>query len=111
SERTAASTIGRVVTRAHSAKGRSRPLSVRRVLPWLSGLILAAGIIFAIVVFWPSHHATIRPTSRPAAEPPAASPAKPKSRPLSKAATAVARTFLPTAVPRLDLNKVRANPG
>ena len=81
------------------------------MLPWLSGLILAAGIIFAIVVFWPSHHATIRPTSGPAAEAPAASPAKPKTVPLSKAATAVARTFLRTAVARVDLNKAWAISG
>jgi hypothetical protein len=69
-------------------------------VPWLCGLILAAGVVLAIVSFWPSHHVA-RGTP---ANVPVQAPVNPKTVRLSKAATSVARTFLRTAVARADLD-------
>ncbi len=84
--------------------GGSRRLPFgRRLLPWLSGLILVAGIVAAIVAFMPSHHAASSSNETPS-NTPAKAPAKPQTVKLSQSATAVARKFLQTAVARADLD-------
>ena len=77
---------------------------LRVLAPWLAGLILVAGVVAAVIAFFPSHDA--RPTTATAPLPgaTASKPAPaPKSVPLSKDATAVARQFVTTAVARKNL--------
>jgi len=73
---------------------------LRRLAPWLGGLLLVAGAIVAIVVLAPNRNAT-KAQVTPSKPPPAAP--KPKTVPLSKDAQSVAREFLRTAVARQDL--------
>ncbi len=93
-----------MVTRVQGTKKSGRPLSLRRVTPWLSALILAVGVTYAIVAFLPHHHVAASSYKGTPSNTPTKAPAKPKTVPLAKAATAVARTFLRTAVARSDLN-------
>ncbi len=94
----------RMVAKAPARRGR-RGLSYRaqRRLSWVSGLILVAGVVAAIIAFVPRHHAA--PSSAGSSSVVAKPAPAPKKVPLSKAATAVARTFLTTAVARADLDK------
>jgi len=92
-----------MVSRAQEARGTGRAPALKRWAPWLGAIVLAAGVAYAIVAFFPKNHAA--PTSAAAASSaPAVKPTKPKKVPLSKDATAVARQFLQTAVARTDLD-------
>ena len=74
----------------------------RRLAPWAAGLLLLAGIAAAIVAFAPNKNPAPENLSQaPSKTPPSAT--SPKTVPLSKDTTAVARTFLKTAVARNDL--------
>jgi hypothetical protein len=79
---------------------RGTTVRLRRLAPWLGGLLLAVGIVMAIITLLPGPKAL--PAS-PITPPPPPAPAKQKSVPLSGAATNVAREFVLTAVARQDL--------
>jgi hypothetical protein len=78
---------------------RRRMSGLRRLAPWLAGLVLVAGIIVAIVHFAPNRNAAPEQISKA----PVKAPVKEKTVRLSKAATSVARQFVQTAVARADL--------
>ena len=74
----------------------------RKGAPWLAGLLLAAGIIAAIVAFAPNKNPPRETNAAGSAAPTTTAP-KPKTVPLAKETTSVARTFVRTAVARKDL--------
>ncbi len=80
-------------------KTRRVPARVRRLAPWIGGLILIAGIAAAIVQFAPNRN----PSPEVVSKTPPQRPAVEKKVPLQKEATSVARQFLKTAVARADL--------
>src|SRR3954462_5957750 len=81
------------------------PLPTRRrwekLLPWFAALILAAGVVAAIVKFVPSTSGTT--DSSKTQNPTKGAPNPPKSLPLSKEARDVAGRFILTAVRRQHL--------
>jgi hypothetical protein len=72
---------------------------VRRLAPWLAGLVLAGGIIAAIFSFLPNRNPAPQVLSKTTPK----GPVKEKSVPLAAAARSVARQFVETAVARSDL--------
>jgi hypothetical protein len=89
-----------MATSAHTSP-RSLAPRLKRLVPWLSGLLLVAGIVAAIVAF-----TTNRNPPKPAPVPAALAPkpaAKPRTVALSKETVAIARQFVTTAVARRDL--------
>jgi hypothetical protein len=95
-----------MATRSEAQRHPRRSTSYRlRVLgPWLGGLVLAAGVVAAIIAVLPSHHAQPAAATAPLTGATASKPAPtPKTVPLGKDTTAVARTFVTTAVARKNL--------
>jgi hypothetical protein len=77
---------------------------LRVLAPWLAGLVLAAGVVAAVIAFLPSHHAQPTTATAPLTGATASKPAPaPKTVPLGKEPTAVARKFVTTAVARKNL--------
>jgi hypothetical protein len=72
---------------------------LRRLAPWIGGLILIAGIVVAIVELAPNRNAAPQHITK---TPPKVA-VKPKTVRLSAAETNVARQFIKTAVARVDL--------
>jgi hypothetical protein len=72
---------------------------LRRLAPWLAGLLLVAGIAVAIVSFAPNRN----PAPQVNSKTPVKAPIKEKTVPLAGAARSVARQFVKTAVARADL--------
>ena len=93
-----------MVTRAQQARGSGRAPGWKRWSPWLGGLVLAAGVAYAIVAFFPDHHASAS-ASQPQGTTPVTTAPAPKKVPLSKDAEAIARRFLQTAVARTNLDE------
>jgi hypothetical protein len=89
-----------MATTAHVERRRF-PRRVKRLAPWVAGLVLAAGIAAAIVAFAPDKNPAPEKLSQTPNQAPQT--AKPKTVPLGKDTTAVARKFLKTAVAREDL--------
>jgi hypothetical protein len=86
---------------AHTGGKKSQrvPARVRRLAPWLGGLILIAGIAATIVQLAPNRN----PAPQVTPKSPPKTPAAPTKVPLQKEATTVARQFVKTAVARSDL--------
>jgi hypothetical protein len=84
------------------------PMQERRawekLLPWLGAVVLAAGIIAAIVRFVPSTNGNTGSAAPPQSSAPRAQQT-PKKVPLSSDARQVAGTFILTAVHRKNLDK------
>jgi hypothetical protein len=93
-----------MVPTTEQARGSGRAPAYKRWAPWVGGVILAAGVAFAIVAFFPKSHSAPTTAAPPQSNTPAVTPVKPKKVALSKEATAVARQFLQTAVDRSDLD-------
>jgi hypothetical protein len=72
---------------------------LRRLAPWIGGLLLAAGIVAAIVAFAPNKN----PAAEVLSKTPPKVPVKEKSVPLDGTAKNVAKQFVLTAVARNDL--------
>lgn len=75
-----------------------------KLLPWFAAVVLAAGVIAAIVKFVPSSNGNTAASTVPQATVPQA-PATPKKVPLSDSARKVAGTFVLTAVRRKNLDQ------
>ncbi len=84
---------------AVDSQRRGVPARVRRLAPWIGGLLLVGGITAAIVAFVPNRN----PAPQVISETPPKVVGKPKTIPLEAAAKSVAREFLKTAVARVDL--------
>ena len=84
---------------AVESQRRRVPARLRRLAPWIGGLLLVGGIAAAIVAFVPDRNGTPQVISK---TPPRVA-VKQKTVPLGAAPKAVARTFLKTAVARVDL--------
>jgi hypothetical protein len=88
-----------VSTNVVDTQRRKVPVRLRRLAPWIGGLLLVGGVVAAIVTFVPDRN----PAPQASSPTPVRKPVKEKTVPLSAAETSVARQFLKTAVGRGDL--------
>jgi hypothetical protein len=84
---------------AVESQRRGLPARLRRLAPWIGGLLLVGGIAAAIVAFVPNRD----PAPQVISKTPPRVAVKQKTVPLGAAQKSVARTFLKTAVARVDL--------
>jgi hypothetical protein len=92
-----------MATRVHVERKRFSS-RVKHLAPWIAGLLLAAGIVVAIVRFAPNRNPPSQSPNQAQSKAPHPAKPTPKTVPLGKDTTAVARQFLKTAVARKDLD-------